>query len=800
MNQGFSRRALLTIGLLCVGVATILAWMQFQQRDAQQRLEISVARTIERAERQLEQARRSLSSEETTRLAHKALAGELGANASLRRRLRQIIPDLAADTELLPAEQIKRIEGRNPYSRLNLLVEARLHQRSRPRLLKLRENRAPRLVIAQAIRPREGQVAPDFFWMELRPEALARVLPDNLPFGAGLAVVQDDTVFLSTRELMGPGVGNKLRPIEGTDLAVASAYDQPGWASVLPFPIAIGGMLLMGASALQHRREHEAGDRDDDRAYGDYRAPVNDPDAGGDAEYFVPGEYPETAPGNGYPDPGSGPGAGARGADSEVRARVSLGHRLGQWLNQIVNDQSAREQGLSSNIFRAYDIRGIVGETLTANIMRDIGRAVATASLAKGVREVVVGRDGRLSGPELSQALQDGIMSAGANVIDIGQVPTPVLYYATHKLGQGSGVIVTGSHNPPDYNGAKIMIAGVTLAGAQIQDLYRRIALRDLATGEGERREAEIIDQYCADITERIQLDRELHVVADYGNGVAGAIGPRVLESIGAYAHSLYAEVDGKFPNHHPDPSDPANLRDLHAEVKRRGAHLGLAFDGDGDRLGVMLPSGEIVWADRLLMLFARDVLSRHAGAQIIFDVKCTGLLARDIEQAGGKPVMWRTGHSLIKRKMKEARAPLAGEMSGHFFFADDWYGFDDGIYAAARLLQILAAGDKDAAQALSELPAGYSTPEIKVETEEGMNHHFVRQFQEQATFRGAQVRTIDGVRVDFPDGWGLVRGSNTTPVLVLRFEGDNEAAMRRIQEKFRSEMLKVDPKLKLPF
>ena len=796
MNHGFSRHALLTLGLLCVGAATILAWLQFQQRDAQQRLEISVARTIERAERQLEQARRSLSSEETTRLAHKALAGEPGAKAGLRRRLRQIIPDMAADTKLLPAEQIKRIEGRNPYSRLNLLVEARLHQRSRPRLLKLRENRAPRLVIAQAIRPREGQVAPDFFWMELRPQALARVLPDSLPFGAGLSLVDDDDVFLSTRELMGPGSEGKLRPIEGTDLAVASAYDQPGWASVLPFPIAVGGMLLMGASALQQRREHEA----EDGAHDDDAAPINEAGAGDDAEYFVPGGEPGIVHGKGYPDLDGSPDTDVRGADSKAPSRVSLGQRIGQWLNQIVNDDSAREQGLSSSIFRAYDIRGIVGTTLTVDIMRDIGRAVGTASLAKGVGEVVVGCDGRLSGPELSQALQDGVMSAGANVIDVGQVPTPVLYYATHKLGHGSGVIVTGSHNPPDYNGAKIMIAGVTLAGAQIQDLYRRIALGDLAEGEGERREAGIVDQYCQDIAERIQLDRELHVVADYGNGVAGAIGPRVLESIGAYAHSLYAEVDGKFPNHHPDPSDPANLRDLHAEVKRRGAHLGLAFDGDGDRLGVMLPSGEIVWADRLMMLFARDVLSHHPGAQIIFDVKCTGLLARDIEQAGGKPVMWRTGHSLIKRKMKEARAPLAGEMSGHFFFADDWYGFDDGIYAAARLLQILAAGDKGADQALAELPSGCSTPEIKVETEEGMNHHFVRQFQEQATFRGAKIRTIDGVRVDFPDGWGLVRGSNTTPVLVLRFEGDDEAAMRRIQEKFRSEMLKVDPKLKLPF
>ncbi|KZC37302.1 MULTISPECIES: phosphomannomutase/phosphoglucomutase [Rhodanobacter] len=459
--------------------------------------------------------------------------------------------------------------------------------------------------------------------------------------------------------------------------------------------------------------------------------------------------------------------------------------------------------GVDLSIFRAYDVRGVVGKTLNADVAHALGQSIGTLMAEKGLREIVVGRDGRLSGPELAAALANGLREAGVDVIDIGAVPTPVVYYATYRFNTGCGVAVTGSHNPPDYNGFKIVVGGQTLAEGAIQDLYQRIADGALASGGGGGlRQVDVAPDYIEKIVSDVLAERRLKVVVDCGNGIPGAIAPQVLEGVGCEVVPLYCDVDGNFPNHHPDPSDPHNLQDLILAVKSSGADLGLAFDGDGDRLGVVTRSGEIVYPDRLLMLFARDVLSRQPGATVIYDVKCTSHLKGQILDAGGSPLMWRTGHSLIKAKMRETGAELAGEMSGHFFFKERWYGFDDGIYAAARLLEILA-GDlqgRSAEQIFATLPKSVSTPELKVELAEGEHYRFMDRLRQQANFEDASLITIDGVRADWPDGWGLVRASNTTPVLVLRFEADDAAALKRIQQVFRQQLLAVDPGLNLPF
>jgi phosphomannomutase/phosphoglucomutase len=421
----------------------------------------------------------------------------------------------------------------------------------------------------------------------------------------------------------------------------------------------------------------------------------------------------------------------------------------------------------------------------------------------KGLPEIVVGRDGRLSGPELAGALSDGLREAGIDVIDVGAVPTPVVYFAAYRFNTGCGVAVTGSHNPPEYNGFKIVVGGETLSEGAIQDLYQRIAGNRLERGgQGGLRHVDVVPDYIDRIVSDVQAERRLKVVIDCGNGIPGAVAPQVLDGIGCETIPLYCEVDGTFPNHHPDPSDPHNLEDLIFAVKQTGADLGLAFDGDGDRLGVVTREGEIIFPDRTLMLFARDVLSRRPGATIIYDVKCTGHLKGQILDAGGSPLMWRTGHSLIKAKMRETDAELAGEMSGHFFFKERWYGFDDGIYAAARLMEILAGDleERTPEAIFATCPKGVSTPELKVEMAEGEHYRFIEAFRQKASFGDATLTTIDGVRADWPDGWGLVRPSNTTPILVLRFDADNETALKRIQQGFRQHLRAVEPGLKLPF
>ena len=453
-------------------------------------------------------------------------------------------------------------------------------------------------------------------------------------------------------------------------------------------------------------------------------------------------------------------------------------------------------EALAAGIFRAYDIRGVVGSELTAKTAALIGQAIGTAALEQGLREVVIGRDGRLSGPELAAGLAEGLRRAGCAVIDIGLAPTPVVYYAAFHLRTGTCVAVTGSHNPPEYNGFKVVIGGETLSGDAITGLYQRIVEGRLvqAAEPGDYQQRDVGADYIQRIADDVQLDRPLKVVADAGNGVAGALAPQLLEAIGAEVIPLYCDVDGTFPNHHPDPSEPDNLQDLVQTVKRFGADLGVAFDGDGDRLGVVTGEGRIIYADRLLMLFAADVLMRNPGAMVIYDVKCTGKLSDHVLRNGGSPLMWKTGHSLMKAKMRETDAELAGEMSGHFFFKERWFGFDDGLYAAARLLEILAQREETPDEVLSGLPEMVATPELKVPVSEGTPHALVAMLVAAAQspdnpYVGGRLSTIDGLRVDFPDGWGLVRASNTTPVLVLRFEGDDEAALERIQALFRSQL-----------
>ncbi len=451
-------------------------------------------------------------------------------------------------------------------------------------------------------------------------------------------------------------------------------------------------------------------------------------------------------------------------------------------------------------IFKAYDIRGIVGKTLTVEAVENIGHAIGSEAIARKQTEVAIGRDGRESGPELSAALARGLRAAGINVIDVGMVATPMVYFTTYALNTHSGVMVTGSHNPPEYNGLKMMLAGDTLAGDDIQELKKRIETGNLVNGSGGYRTHDIREAYLSRIVSDIKVARKIKVAVDCGNGVAGAFAPELYRRLGCDVQELFCDVDSRFPNHHPDPSQPKNLQNLIAALKNGDAEVGFAFDGDGDRLGVVTKNGKIIYPDRQLMLFAEDVLKRNPGGEIIFDVKSTRNLFSWVRARGGKPVMWKTGHSFIKAKLKESGAPLAGEMSGHVFFKERWFGFDDALYAGARMLEILSRVP-DISAALENLPDAVSTPELHVHTAEGENYTLMDALKRDAKFNNAQeIIRIDGVRVEYADGFGLARPSNTTPVIVLRFEADNEAAIKRIQADFRAALEAVKPGIKLPF
>ena len=454
-----------------------------------------------------------------------------------------------------------------------------------------------------------------------------------------------------------------------------------------------------------------------------------------------------------------------------------------------------------AEIFKAYDIRGIVGKTVTEEITFKIGQAIGSEVLAAGQNSIVIGRDGRLSGPSLANALANGLRAAGVSVTDIGVAPSPVVYFSSYQLNIPSCVAITGSHNPPDYNGFKIVVDGTTLSSDRIQGLRERIETDNLSSGAGDYSELSVIDDYIARVVQDVIPARKMKIVIDCGNGVAGATAPQLFRDIGCDVIDLFSAVDGTFPNHHPDPAKLENLQDLIAAVKEHDAELGLAFDGDADRLGVVTPKGEVIWPDRQMILFARDILSRNPGSEIIYDVKCSRTLDAEIAMAGGKPIMWKTGHSFIKAKLKETGAALAGEMSGHIFFKERWFGFDDGVYAGARLIELLSKMPESPQAIFDALPNTVNTPELQIKMQQfGEHYDFMNELAANASFPGEKVSTLDGLRVDFANGFGLIRPSNTTPVLVMRFEADDQAALEAIQTQFRDLIQDTRSGVELPF
>ncbi len=752
---------------LLVLVALWMAWSGWQ-RFASSRLEVATGE----ARTQVAEAVKPLVGELLDR------AGTLHGRVALINALRSA--DTAAATEVVkaavPGTEAVEFYGSdfnagyaNPetfgYGKLGLLERAL--QEDKAVLAVVKDSGSPRLGIAVPVMF-EGQVLRVAYLRQPLAPVLA-VAKEAAPSGAYLALRQGgyNVVESGTTEELKFRAEDGAVPVERTDfrvVAVAPPVEAGlfGLHGLGEFAVALlfGGLAV--ASLLWSRRR--------EAQLADSPAPV------------------------------------AKPVDMTLSEMQSAGHIVAPETSKAVRttSETAAAPGiaLDRSVFRAYDIRGVVGQTLDANIARLIGQAIGSVMHERNQRSIVIGRDGRLSSPAMASALIEGLRKAGREVIDIGEVPTPMAYFGSFHLRTGCCVSVTGSHNPPDYNGFKIVIDGETLSGDAIQNIYVRIAENRLfrADALGLLSIRDLKNDYIDRISGDIQIERKLKVVIDCGSGVAGGIAPDLLTAIGADVEPLYCEVDGTFPHHHPDPSDPANLQDLIRVVQRTNADIGLALDGDGDRLGVVTKSGEIIYPDRLLMMFAADVLERNPGACVIYDVKCTGHLATHILRHGGSPLMWKTGHSLIKAKMKETEAELAGEMSGHFFFRERWYGFDDGLYAAARLLEILAASPDDAETLFAELPKGVSTPELKISVAEGEQYRFIEEFVAKAKFDGARIATIDGLRADWPDGWGLVRASNTTPCLVLRFDAKDNESLHRVQNAFREQILAISPAMALPF
>jgi phosphomannomutase / phosphoglucomutase len=498
----------------------------------------------------------------------------------------------------------------------------------------------------------------------------------------------------------------------------------------------------------------------------------------------------------------------APSANNELTKKETTFERISKKLEENKTDNPHELDMLEDNveidpsIFKAYDIRGIVDQTLNSQVFNIIGRAIGSEAQALGLKHIVVGRDGRYSSPEYSESLIAGIISTGCDVTDLGMVPTPVTYFASHHLETQSAVMITGSHNPANYNGIKIILAGKSVAGDDLQTLYRRIDQGDLVKGQGVQHKADVGVDYIKRIVDDIHLSRPMKIVIDCGNGVAGNTAPQLFRALGCEVIELYCEVDGAFPNHNPDPSQPDNLQDLALAVKQYGAELGIAFDGDGDRLGVVDKTGNVIFPDRMMMMFAEDVLLRMPGSVIIYDVKSTNLLGEEISRAGGEAVMWQSGHSVIKNKMLEMGAQLAGELSGHIFFKERWYGFDDGLYAAARLLELICQDSlqRNATEIFAALPNRKNTPEILLAMDAAESKRFIAKLQQEGDFPDGQVTKMDGLRADYVNGWGLVRSSNTVPGLTMRFEGDTYADVFEIQQLFQQQMLAVDPSLNIPF
>lgn len=456
-----------------------------------------------------------------------------------------------------------------------------------------------------------------------------------------------------------------------------------------------------------------------------------------------------------------------------------------------------------ASIFLRYDIRGIAGDTISPENTYTIGRAFSLLMQEADEQSVIVARDNRPSSPALMTALIEGLTDSGIDVISLGEQPTPLAYFATHQLNIPNALIITGSHNPPEYNGIKCVLAGKPLHSEGLQRLFRRTRAAFPVKEKGNHQQTDIVPDYLNRITSDIQLKRKLKVIIDCGNGTASTIAPELMRQLGCDVTTLYCDSDGTFPNHHPNPSVPDNMAEMKRQLLTGDFDLGLAFDGDGDRLGVMDCNGKIIWPDRQMMLFTEDVLHRHPGAAIIFDVKSSQHLSDTIRAQGGQPIMWCSGHSLLKEKLAQTSdAQLAGELSGHVFFKDRWYGFDDALYTAARLLELIAQNNQDSAKQFSHWPDAASTPELSIDFEsyEKLVEFMHQLHQLHMQFSDGNITLIDGIRVDFDDGWGLVRASNTTPALVLRFEGKDEKTLKRIQAEFRQQLLSVEPELSLPF
>lgn len=776
---------------LSVAFAAICAWQTIAAFNASlsvagaerlaQELSVELTAEVKASKAKLEQATQS------AEIAQHLMMAENFDAASARERVMKLIPD-SVDADVIRGEDVALALGGRfaefGFAKTDVLLEAQEQGKNVPAQLHVEKDKSYNLVIATPVVRGESRLG-----YVLAKFPAKKIIDKLIAFdGAGSISLQQEGIRQPiTMVLAGSGkVDAGSVKVAGSRLILNWGVSDP--FALLPFsgwltPLLLTVLGLASASALSYLRSRPS-------LFSDMAERVR---ASGRDKNVTAAKARPTS----------------ERADQELAQKMAAKIatvKAAETPKSNVEPEPAAEGRVLPNvvvnrsIFRAYDIRGIVGSTLNEGVAELIGRALGSEIVERGQNELVVARDGRLSGPSLSSALVRGALAAGCNVIDLGAVPTPVLYFATIQLNTGSGVMITGSHNPPDYNGFKMVLGGVTLAEQAIQALYARIEARRFTSGNGQLQSMDVTEDYIDRVSSDIQLENPLRVVVDAGNGIAGGIAPTLLQAIGCEVEQLHCEVDGNFPNHHPDPSDPANLSDLKIAVKRMNADIGVAFDGDGDRLGVVTRAGKIIYPDRLLILFAQDVLVRQPGASIIYDVKCTGALAPAIRSAGGVPIMYKTGHSLIKGKMKETNAALAGEMSGHFFFKERWFGFDDGMYAACRLLEIIASSGLDADDLFDDIPDAVSTPELKIEMKEGEHYRFMERFVKQAKFADARITTIDGIRADFDNGWGLVRCSNTTPCLVLRFEANNSEHLQQIINRFKEQLLLVDKSLKISF
>lgn len=714
----------------------------------------------------------------------------------LENRLASTIPG-ALRVRLIRRGQMQTDPAANPpftYASLDLLLKAEREPEVSGIEVHASGTPEEHLELARRL-PHEGAVE-GFLHVSLD----AGVLRENLPALLTRQEVASATVQQSMNgvppvvvgRIGAPGSGTAVRinrPIAGTSwqlvLEPRDNRIQVDYLRLVVLPMLV--LLLLGLLVMEYRTRRARAARP--------AGPVSPPPSRPVAVVSAAASVTPTVAGNEFPLPAASPPPQSETLVDSLPAPEPA--------PPVVDEGGSQAGVIAPGIFRSYDIRGVVGEALTADAVRLIGLAFGAEAAARGQKIVVVGRDGRHSSLELHAALVDGLRAVGRDVLDVGLVPSPVLYFASHYLATRTGVMVTGSHNPPAYNGLKLVLDGETLSGEAIQAIRRRIERGDWEElGRGDLQQVEIVPEYIRRVTEDIpvSLTSALKIVVDCGNAVPGKIVPDILRALGHDVVELFCEVDGDFPNHHPDPSQPENLSDLIAMVVHEQADLGLAFDGDGDRLGVVDNAGGILWPDRQLMLFARQILKQHPGGKVVFDVKCSNLLAEDIRQAGGEPIMARSGHSLIRRTMQESGALLAGDLSGHLFFKDRWYGFDDAIYAAARLIEIIVDSGESSAEVFARLPAAHSTPELRVDLPEDQHAAFMQRLRAALDFPDGRLTEIDGIRVDFKDSWGLIRPSNTTPCLTLRFEGSDEGALALVQDRFRHLLHTVSPGLHLPF